>query len=224
MARMIGLILLVVLLGVPTTVNAHHSAPNPPWFWDGNDDGVPSGEPDFDQQGPYWSSDHHARLLDALAEWSGKTDYDPGYVADGPHNIFVDGRLPNPDNHPGCLSSWTGYLAITCKIYQTRFIPPAYTYYRLVDQDIFFNMERAGAPNWWVGSGQPPDADRYHFGGILTHELGHTVRLIHVPNDETNCPHTSSGMITMCPYFDDIGSYWARTLHSDDIASANDVY
>lgn len=225
MVRVIGLILLAVLLVVPSAVNATHSVPSPLYFWDGNDNGVPSGEPDFDQQGPYWSSDHHARLMDALEEWSGRTDYDPGYVADGPHNIFVDGRLPNPDNHPNCLGSWGPILAVTCRIVEPRIFTTGFLYYRIVDQDIFFNMERAGAPNWWVGSGKPPDADRFHFGGVLTHELGHTVRLIHVPNDETNCPYTSSGMITMCPSVSDNNdSYWIRTLHSDDIASANSVY
>ena len=225
MRRMAISVLLMALLVFPSEVGATHSLPSPLYFWDGNDNGTPSGEPDFDSQGPYWSSDHLARRDAALLEWSSSTEYDPGHVADGPHNIFVDGRLPNPDNHPNCLSDWTGLLAITCRIVQPRYNSTYGAYYRITDQDIFFNMERSGAPDWWVGSSVPPQSDRFDFGGVLTHELGHTVRLTHVPENGTNCPYTSSGFITMCPSVSgNNDSYWARSLHSDDIAGANYVY
>lgn len=114
-------------------------------------------DPDFDTEGPYWDSSHLARLNEAVAEWSTDTDYDPG-VADGPYNIAVDGRVPSSTLHPGCLSSWGLVLAITCKEVQARYDSEIGAYYRIVDNDIFFNMERSGAPNWWVGSTMPPTA------------------------------------------------------------------
>lgn len=217
------------LAATPTVVEADHSIPYPIYFWDPNDNGVPGPDPDFDPDGPYWSSSHLNRLNEAVAEWSNDTDYDPG-VADTTHDIFVDGREPPEACMPG---SWNQggliVLAKVCKAQQIRY-HPAYDpyYYRLTDNDIYFNMEGSLSPDWWVGSGVPPDPNRFDFGGILTHELGHTVRLVDLSG--STCVLGSSSWFTMC-----IGlgngsvearyvSYWLRSLHADDKEGADYVY
>jgi len=202
------------------------SVPNPLWFWDGNDDGVPSGPPDFDSKGPYWSASHLNRLNEATAEWRTKTSFNPG-VADGTgHNIYVDGRLPPTDcSFPGWVQGGGLVLAVTCKHYQERTFPARH-WYRLIDDDIFFNMEVSTSPDWWVGAAKPAETTRFDFGGVLTHELGHTVRLVHVYDPADNCVEGASTWITMCPYTpaDNNDTYWSRSLHADDISGANYVY
>lgn len=228
--RIVGLAALVALLAVaatPTAVVADHSIPYPLYFWDPNDNGVPGPDPDFDPEGSFWSSSHLNRLNEAVAEWSNDTDYDPG-VANTSHNIYVDGTEPPEACMPGTWAQ-AGVAAIVCKTVQIRY-NAAYDpyYYRISDQDIYFYMEIAGAPDWWVGSGVGPDANRYDFGGILTHELGHTVRLVDLSGSP--CVLGSSSWFTMCVGIGN-GSVqaryvtnWLRSLHADDKEGANYVY
>lgn len=159
-----------------------------------------------------------------MTEWSTDTDYDPGRDTNSPNDIFVDGRLPTPCG----VTNWGTALAVTCYTYQNRtgtdedYVDGPYR--RLIDADIYMNMEVAASPDWWIGSGQPPESDRYHFKGILTHELGHTVYL----NDlYASCTgrHNSTDWYTMCgTYSGNDDSYWSRTLHADDKAAANLAY
>lgn len=85
-------------------------------------------------------------------------------------------------------------------------------------------MEVSTSPDWWVGATKPSESDRYDFGGILTHELGHVVFL----NDlYSQCVgrHNSTDWYTMCgSYSGNNDSYWSRSLHADDKASANAIY
>lgn len=83
---------------------------------------------------------------------------------------------------------------------------------------------------WWAGAGQGPN-DTYDFGGFLTHEMGHLVKLIDI-YDDTSCA-SETAYQTMCgtfgpefptPTFHLNDSYWYRTLTSHDIAAANEVY
>lgn len=194
-------------------------------FYDANDNGVPGPDPDFDHEGPYWSSSHINRLNEATGEWSTDTDWDPG-VADTSQNIFVDGRLP--PSWCASLVSWIinggTILAITCNRLSERSNSTYGQYWRIYDSDIYFNMEVSESPDWWVGSSLPPDQSRYDFRGILTHELGHSAGLEDLYSS-TACTYTSADFWTMCGVFSDRNdSYWARSLATDDKQGGNYGY
>jgi hypothetical protein len=221
----IGVALAVVLAisAAPLQVNANLSVPTPLWFWDPDDNYAPGPEPKVDADGSYWSTSHLNRLNEVVAEWSGDTDFDIGTVGSGSQKAYVDGRLPpcSPDgfNPPGGT-----YLAVVCRAAELRSYPyQGGNYYRITDLDLYFNMENPDSPNWWVGATYPPES-RLHFAGVLTHELGHWVRLLDIP--DSSCTHTAAGFYTMCgTVLDPDQDTWRMTsLHSDDIASANYVY
>lgn len=218
---------MVVVIGALSSgmALANHSIPQPLYFWDPNDNSIPGPDPDFDNEGPSWSQSHINRLNEAVAEWSSKTSYDPG-VADTSYNIFVDGREPPESCLPGNFNQPGGtVLAITCRDVQARVYPgTSIGYYRIIDDDIYFNMENPDSPNWWVGPGVAPDNNRIHFGGVLVHELGHTVRLIDLSG--STCVRTSSDWITMCGTVNDLrlDTWRYFSLHADDISAANAVY
>lgn len=208
-------------------VRANLSVPAPLWFWDPDDNTVPGPEPKVDADGAYWSTSHLNRLNEVVAEWSGDTDFDIGIVASGNQKAYVDGRLPPF----GCSEYGFDppgpeiYFAVTCVAYEPRSFPyGGGPYYRILDLDLYFNMENPDSPNWWVGSTYPPDPNRLHFAGVLTHELGHFVLLDDIP--DSSCTHTAAGFYTMCgTAIDWDQDTWRQTsLHSDDISSANFVY
>lgn len=116
----IGAVILVATVAVGQ-VSAALSVPSPLWFWDGNDNGVASGEPAMDHEGPGWTTSHLNRLNEAVAEWSTDTSFDPP-VGDTAQNIFVDGRLAR------CLDHWVQddgsvVLAVTCVTGEPRYTP-----------------------------------------------------------------------------------------------------
>lgn len=170
------------------------------------------------------------RLNEATAEWTADTDWDPG-VANTSQNIFVDGRLP--PTWCADLDSWIvdegtpdegTILAVACNRKNARYLSQwGGLYYQIYDADIYFNMEIDESPDWWVGAAIPPQTDRLDFGGILTHEIGHSAGLKHYP--DASCVRTSSSWVTMCPFFtNNMDSYWSRSLHADDKESANYAY
>ena len=199
--------------------------PTPLYFWDPDDNAVAGPEPAVDADGGYWSASHLNRLNEAVAEWTNDTHFDITTVSSGDHKAYVDGRLA-PCLPPGGYNQPTGtILAIVCRTVQSRTYPgTSEVYYRIIDDDVYFNMENADSPNWWVGAAYPPDPGRLHFGGILTHELGHWIRLIDIP--DSSCTHTAAGFYTMCGTVIDYDqdSWRMTSLHADDISSANYVY
>lgn len=116
--------------------------------------------------GPVWEAVRLARLDEAVTEWSTDTDYDPGRDTNSPNGIFVDGRLPTPCD----VNSWGTYLVVTCYTYQNRtgtdedYVDGPYR--RMIDADIYMNMEVAASPDWWIGSlplqGHPHPRARAH--------------------------------------------------------------
>jgi hypothetical protein len=204
-----------------------YSIRTPIAFYDANDNGVPGPDPDFDPTGPFWDASHTNRLNEAVAEWTSDTDYDPG-VATTSNDVFVDGRLPGAP----CLSTWNpggGFvtLAVTCTFEHARNNATWGNYSQIFEADMYFNMELASSPDWWVGSAMNTDPQRIDFGGTLTHEIGHTGGLQHTNLSCTT--HTSSAWVTMCPSVGATGhanqdSYWQRSLHSDDVNSINTAY
>jgi hypothetical protein len=105
-------------------------------------------------------------------------------------------------------------LAITCKI-KTWHPEASPQYYRLHEVEIFFNNAPPPDWSWWYGGGEPPSSDQFMFQGLLVHELGHSVRL-----EDLACTPGD----TMCGGMTSDGSYFARTLQTDDILAANEIY
>lgn len=209
----------MVVLGLsPSASLGYHSQNSPLAFYDANDNGVPGPDPDFDPDGPYWSTSHLNRLDEAVTSWSGNTYWDPSVNTSTSQNVFVDGRVPY------CTNAWTSNdLAITCWRINVRTGHPTWgTYWQFWDADIYMHMEIPSAPDLWVGASVPPQTDRYDFGGVLTHELGHTAGLDHYT---ATCVATASAWVTMCPAaINNLQSYWMRSLHADDKDSVNNVY
>lgn len=113
-------------------------------------------------------------------------------------------------------------LAITCTRENARSNETWIQYRQIYDADIYFNMELASSPDWWVGSSVPPQSDRFDFGGVLTHELGHAAGTGHYTS---TCTNTSTAWVTMCPSVaNNLQSYWNRSLHADDEDTVDNVY
>ena len=221
----IGVVLALLLSAGVGPVSANHSVPAPLYFWDPDDNAAPGPEPRVDADGGFWSASHLNRLNEAVAEWSSDTDFDVSTIASGSQKAYVDGRfapcLPNGYNLP----NGGVVLAVVCASYVPRTYPgTSFGYYKIVDLDLYFNMENPDSPDWWVGTTYPPDPDRIHFLGILTHELGHWVLLNDIP--DSSCTHTAAGFYTMCGLVVDLDqdSWRMTSLHSDDISAANFVY
>lgn len=218
----------LLVVALPSGATATHSVPSPKYFWDPDNNNIPGPEPKVDPSGGFWESLRYARLDAALAEWTNDTQFDPSRVSTGNQDAYVDGTvgpcLPN-----GTFNQPTGtVLAVVCR-QQTAIFQgpgPTLTHYRLTDLDVYFNMENPDSPDWWIGSTLTSDPGRLDFQGVMTHELGHWIRLIDV-YDSTSCTRTSEGQQTMCGDVRADGrldTWRYRSLHSHDISSANAVY
>jgi hypothetical protein len=87
-------------------------------------------------------------------------------------------------------------------------------------------MENPDSPDWWIGSTLTSDAFRLDFQGVMTHEIGHLIRLVDT-NDSESCTTTATDWHTMCGAMRADGrldSWRYRSLHPHDITSANAVY
>lgn len=220
------LLTLTTLMGVPAVALAGHSVPSPKWFWDPNNDGVAGPEPLVTPAGGYWESVRLARLDAALAEWSTDTQFDPGRTTGGSQNAYVDGRV-GPCTPGGSFNQPGGkiILAQVCRSWAPIMVGDDVVRYRITDLDVYFNMENPDSPNWWIGSTLTTDPGRLDFQGVMTHELGHWVRLVDL-GDSTSCTRTSDDFITMCGSVVDgrLDTWRYRSLHADDVSSANIVY
>lgn len=211
-----------VTIVVHGTVIATHSTPSPYlYFWDCNNDGVPDdGCALFRPSGGGWTTAALERLNAAFYTWRAATDYDPYTNNNANGDIWKDREV----DHPGCAGwpTWEEwweiqhieYFAVACivKAYHGAASPP---YYRIgSNTDIFINPSPA-QHTWWISGASPASPSYVDFGGVLIHELGHTVML--------NDLYCSPGY-TMCGQMDWISSFNARTLMADDIAAANGIY
>lgn len=221
------LILAVVLIAAgltsPTPTTGTHMVPVPKYFWDPDQNGVPGPEPAVRPAGGFWESVRLARLDAALAEWRNDTTFDPTRTSSGSQYAYVDGR-----DAPCLPNGWDGFLAVVCRTQVAVVIGTSISSYRITDLDVYFNMENPTSPDWWIGSTFTTDFARVDFQGIMTHELGHWVRLTDV-YDDPSCADDPVDRMTMCGVFppDDRGRYgsWrSRSLHSHDISAANAVY
>lgn len=216
--------------GQPPMTLASHSAPAPLHFWDPNNDSFLGPEPAVDPSGSLWTSALLARLNGAVAEWSTDTSFDMTVVGTGEQDAYVDGR------DPPCISG-TGYevgggivIGVVCRKEDAKLYPgSSIGYYDIYDFDMYFYMNTGATsePDWWVGTTLTPDAERLHFQGVATHELGHWIRLIDLA--PSGCTYTSTGMYTMCGTSGSLAQArldtWRQsTLHADDIAAANVIY
>jgi len=136
------------------------------------------------------------------------------------HGVWIDGQS-------GCVV-WTlgGPYAANCRKVTTREHPITQTTYKdIEDWDIFFNTSGPSHPTWSYSLNHPGDPNVWDFQGVLTHELGHAIRLIDLYDSDCNF---GPGMYTMCGDAADMGgypgSYRLRSITNDDIAGANTVY
>lgn len=126
--------------------------------------------------------------------------------------MYVDGR------QPACATFSSLILAVTC-----RTVQDAGAFWRITDMDTYFNTTSSGHPNWSLADTNPQDPALADFEGVLTHELGHWLRLLDLDPAECNL---GVSMYTMCGDPGNLypGTYRYRGLQQDDVDAANLVY
>ncbi len=203
-------------------VYAGHSAEAPYFYWDTNLDGFPDPNQTFyadSDFGGNWTSTQVFRFADAATEWRGDTSYNPtGTIATSScitrcAYLSSTSRCPLP----------TGYRAATCKqstYYPANYFPGAPAHHRLTRTWINFNTSGF---KFHYGTGAPPDSSYSDFQGVATHEVGHTVWLVDLGTDE-GCDYSSASLWTMCTGGSNSTTYRRRSLESDDVSAANEVY
>lgn len=207
----------VAALSLVAPVAATHSVPSPKlWFWDLGNDGDPDGSPGVDAAGSGWTSLALDRLNGAINQWEANTSFNPHYVSSGYHKAYRDGTQP-----------WCGYfyetdIMVTCTDYTERS-----TYFDIESADTFAQTDAnlpSGINRFWYGSAQSPYAGDVDFQGVMTHELGHWIRLVDLYSSDCNY---GSGMYTMCGAVTnnfEVETWRMRTLTTDDMNAANTVY
>jgi hypothetical protein len=211
-------VFVVIGLGAPP-VQGTHSIPNPRWFWDANDDWVPDdGQVLVDAEGSAWTQAKLDRLNAAVDEWSTSTQFDPGRTVSGGHDYYVDGT------QAPCWGAWDAEtLQVTCGSQQARYYsqdPTVVHHYRITTRDTYTNQTFF---TWWYGSTHTGANNVADFQGVVTHELGHWLRLGHVPGAQCL---SGTAIETMCQYVFDVDddSWRWRSLETDDVNAANTVY
>jgi hypothetical protein len=209
-------ILLVVglVIGPSPLASAMSDPPYPPDFWDADEDGwADDSEVIVRPAGPDWTDKKRGSLERAVDQWRSNTQYDPTYAeGTGPVGVYLDGR-----DLQGCLGGLEPEdLAFTCTRMFHRVLPNR-VYDDIFDSDITVNPSH---PFAWgdVGYGSAPD--KFSFQGVLTHEVGHTVRL----TEERGDCSAGADRPTMCPNANHEQSYQFRTIENVDIASADTWY
>ncbi len=208
--------------GSPSPVDASHSVPSPPWYWDLGNDGDADAAVPVDAAGSGWTSLALDRLHGAIDEWASGTDFDPYYVGSGSQKVYRDGTEPCEDG--------TGFepedFMVTCTYSTFRT-----TYWDISGSDTYAQTD-AHLPSpmvrFWYGAAHSSSETDVDFQGTATHELGHWVLLgdLGPVLYGTSCNY-GTGMYTMCgeltSNFDE-ESWRQRSLTSDDINAANAVY
>jgi hypothetical protein len=188
---------------------ATHSVPNPVWFWDLNNNAVADVADGlaakYQKGGNLWDANKTNRFVEAAAQWSNGTDFNPTQVGTSVNVVYVDGRLPS------CLDAWgANVVAVNCR---TVAVHPNYV--DIINSRLYLNEN---ARDFWTGSGAGP-ATLFDMRGVFTHELGHSIRLTDLgggdcPPGPTMCGAVHAGS----------ESFNLRTITADDIAGANVVY
>jgi hypothetical protein len=193
------------------SVSASHSLPADPHYWDCNNDGsADDGCVKGYKAGTGWTSNHNDDFDWAFAEWSSETDFDPQSHTSG-QAVYIDDRaipcLPPsyaPDGH------WPDTAVLACvKVTKTWRLD---SYYDIGSSKTYMNY----LVPWWIQLYGPPSPGTFSFTGVLTHELGHWVRLV----DLAPCPVGP----TMCGSVTASQSFALASLENDDINAANSVY
>jgi hypothetical protein len=107
-----------------------------------------------------------------------------------------------------CLGLRGNHIGATCKRGTPISEGGTISFYDIFDMDIGINSEDH---NWNWGSGNP-GFNQKDFRGILTHELGHTARLLDV-----YFPNCGNPIITMCGEGSLSDTKQLRTLETHDI-------
>jgi hypothetical protein len=225
---------LIVVSGQSSPVLASHSdnyAPDPLFFWETTGDTHADNPEPYRLGGCCWddSPGRRTSVVNAETQWANNTRFNPSSQNVDTNYIIIDGRVP------ACQPGWTtwpqDFGAEGCT-YGT----PRGSFYAIYDADIYFNTTATG-PTWDWGSTQLGNSTtRRNFGGILTHEIGHTIYLRDLYSGDPDGSHDECGedgaaaypgpaVATMCGFFGDYNQSWyARSLLLDDKESANTLY
>jgi hypothetical protein len=185
-------------------VQANHSLPPFPIFWDVDNDGVAEAAdsaPAFQKLGNLWNATKEARFTEALAEWKNDTDFNPVKVASAVNGVRIDGAVPY------CEENWDSVtVAVNCVAYTVRAWGWDIHKSTVYLNEVHFNFSY---------DDDPPGPGLYDGAGVITHELGHAVLLLDLActPGPTMCGSTSAAQ-----------SFHLRSLDADDISGANSVY
>lgn len=202
----------VFALASAAAVWANHSVGSPRHFYDNNNDTVADAvdaNQNFQKLGAGWDTPKTQRYQEALNTWRLNTDYNPMFVSAAVNGLYVSGEPTN------CGLTWAeipSALGVTCRNERHQLVPD---YWDIAQSWVYLNT---GSGTWHIGTGTTP-AGQWDMRGLMTHELGHTLRLMDLYN--ADCPPGP----TMCGQIGTSADSLAlRTLTSDDINSANSVY
>jgi hypothetical protein len=206
---------------------ALHSLPADPTFRSSADNGVPDPAATLRTAGidSYWTSVREDRLQYAVWQWDVYTDWNPtlnktAAPADcqpstSCQGIWIDGSAL-------CGAFPFGLPAYNCVRVATRHDVEGAIWFDIEDWDIFFNTAAVGHPNWCYSATCPQEPAVYDFQGVVTHELGHAIRLVDLAVADCNY---GPDMYTMCGQGNGYpDSTRLRTITNDDIAGANVTY
>lgn len=213
------MVLVVLLLRFQVApVAASHSLPSPPTFWDQDFNGQADEPNPYRFGGSQWSDKRENRAREAMKAWRDETDFRARIDVDAlnAEYIYIDGRVPE------CDSGWGSGLARTC-VYTSIWSD----HKRIHGANIYFNTNEY---DWHYSLDGTPVQGDWDFRGILTHELGHSVRLRDLSPGEydgsyAECDPGALDVETMCGailHFSD--SFRRRSLELDDRIGANSVY
>ncbi len=236
-AGAIGVWLAVVASLSPQPVAAthvHYLSPELPnvRFWDLNLNNIPDSAPiNFYAKGQGWTSLAQIRIDNAGNEWDGDTNFniDTFNWTTGTTNTRLVWRGKDDSSCP--TDDIVGQLASNTWTSRPVFRNGSVIFWRMQTSCISFNEARY---DFYFGSGFA--TGYYHWQGVLTHEMGHSVRLEHPDTSQGDpaCDWTSGdvdAVPTLCGNPDQLStaqeqlvSYWRRTLEPADVHSANWVY
>jgi len=233
----VGTILVVAL---PSPVAANHQnflvpetgGAHVPLFWDANNNAQPDTGPiNWYAKGTGWTSLAQQRFDAAGNEWDGDTRFniDTFMWTSGTTNDRLVWRGNSDSSCPVDPTS----LATAANLisYQPIYIGGQLRYYKLLTSCISFNESRY---DFYFGSGFA--TGYFHWQGVLTHEMGHSVLLEHpyVSEGDPPCDYGSGdvdALPSLCPNdpalplaTQHLVSYWRRTLEPIDIHNADWVY
>lgn len=208
---------LVLFVFAPAAVVlANHSATNPPWRWDIDNDGVweaTDSIQSYGKGGAGWDANKINRATEGVQRWAVFTDWNPWFnnIAAAPRAIWQDGTAPNLASPCGTWAQEGNPLALNCVVGA-----PKQGWVRIVDSDIFLNTN-AHPFDWGVVQNNA----FYSARGVIVHETGHGAMLNDVPWWDCN---PLVDLITMCDNAGKAESWALWTLTNDDINSANVMY